>query len=351
MENNQDDFEVNYDAIEAYDEPTGNSVDIEKEYESGITPPDDLDDSNFDDTTNVSDSDEEVDDSNEPSFEPFINTLEESGLLYLDENKEYEDSEEGFREIIQDTIAHKLQEVSEGIEDAQSKELFEYILKGGKASDYFNTVGETDYSDFTVEDVIANPESHASLVYNYLESQGTLTQNQIEAKINKLIEKDMLEEEATLAFEHLKVSQQKEKEQLFENLQKQKEEESLYNKKLQEDFEREVIGLREIKGLEVTPVEAKQLHAYMTKPVDKNGNSQYQVDIASNLENTFFAAYATMKKLDLKQLVTKGETKAAQKLKEQLSKFSSSGSKENTTRTEKLNKNGDITKDRLVDFI
>jgi len=349
MENNQtEDFKVTYDELPDFDTPLneGDSESIDDaQFGRGI----DLLDDDYD---KVSENEiESIEESNEPSFAPFIENLEASGLLYLDEDKEYDDSEEGLQEIIEDTIQYRIQETLNNIEDSRTQEAIEFMLRGGTLEEYQDMVGETDYSEYTEEDILNSPDSHVDLVYNYLESLGTMNEEQINSKISKFIEKDMLQEEAVTAFEHLRLIQQQEKEDAFQNLEVRREEERIENIRMYEELEREIVNTREIKGLEITPLEAKQLHVYMTRPVNKEGNTQYQVDIASDLENTLFSAYATMKKLDAKKLTIKGETEASKKLRNELSKFNDGRSKDNSTKAGNSNKNGDIRKDEFVDLL
>ena len=193
------------------------------------------------------------------------------------------------------------------------KEIDEFVRNGGNIEDYFAIGSELDYESLDITDDFTQKQ----VVREFLSKKG-FTDQQIQTKLEKYEDADILEDEAIDAIESLKEIAKEEKKALLES-------QKIYNQKVVEEQQKfyqsvvsEIEGLNEVRGVPVPKEDAKALIDYIFK-VDADGKTKYQKDYAKSTKNLIESAYFTMKGDSLvKSAKQKGETSAVEKFKNSL---------------------------------
>lgn len=289
----------------------------------------DLNDPNNNDNTPIPDKDDLNDNSNDdnpddqdkPSTDAdkletqnvrlfFDAFAEELGWDVADDEKP--DSMEGLINYIEDTVAENSKPQ---YADDRIAQLDAYVKNGGKFEDFYNGMSQNiQYDNMDMED-----ESNQKMaVRDYLKLSG-YSDEQIDKKIERYEDADMLEDEATDAIERLKEHQQLQ-------LQQQQEEQEALRVQQQQQAQQFVTSLNNtinsldnIRGIAIPKQDRKALFDYITK-VDASGMTQYQKDFNANMtENLIESAYFTMKGDALiGEAKRTGQTTAAEKLRKML---------------------------------
>lgn len=268
---------------------------------------DDLD-NNPDDQTDDTDDADKLETQNVRLF--FDAFAEQLGWDVTDDEKP--DSMEGLINYIEDTVAENSKPQ---YADDRIAQLDSYVKNGGKFEDFYNGMSQNiQYDNMDMED-----ESNQKMaVRDYLKLSG-YSDEQIDKKIERYEDADMLEDEATDAIERLKEHQQ------LQLQHQQEEQEALRIQQQQQaqqfvtDLNNTINSLDSIRGIAIPKQDRKALFDYITK-VDASGMTQYQKDFNANMtENLIESAYFTMKGDALiGEAKRTGQTTAAEKLRKML---------------------------------
>lgn len=199
--------------------------------------------------------------------------------------------------------------------DERIAKLDEYVKNGGKFEDFYTKQQETlSFENLDLED-----ESNQKSVIRELLKYNGYTDEQINSKISRYEDADMLYDESEDALERLKFIRQQEIEdsrKQQEELAKQQEEQS---KQFFQSVSQDISSLDSIRGISIPKEDRAALYDYIFK-VDQDGISQYQKDFNANLsKNLIESAYFTMKGDALVSGAKRdGETSAAEKLRKLL---------------------------------
>lgn len=193
------------------------------------------------------------------------------------------------------------------------KEIDEFVRNGGNIEDYFAIGSELDYDSLDVTDDFTQKQ----VVREFLSKKG-FSDKQIQKKLEKYEDADILEDEAVDALESLKEIAKEEKKALLEG-------QKIYSQKVEQEQQKfyqsvvsEIEGLSEVRGVPVPKEDAKALIDYIFK-VEADGKTKYQKDYAKSTKNLIESAYFTMKGDSLvKSAKQKGETSAVEKFKNSL---------------------------------
>ena len=267
-----------------------------------------LDDNNPDDQDEPSTDADKLETQNVRLF--FDAFAEELGWDVKDDEKP--DSMEGLINYIEDTVAENSKPQ---YADDRIAQLDAYVKNGGKFEDFYNGMSQNiQYDNMDMED-----ESNQKMaVRDYLKLSG-YSDEQIDKKIERYEDADMLEDEATDAIERLKEHQEYQ-------LQQQQEEQEALRAQQQQQAQQFVINLSNtinsldnIRGVAIPKQDRKALFDYITK-VDASGMTQYQKDFNANMtQNLIESAYFTMKGDALiGEAKRTGQTTAAEKLRKML---------------------------------
>lgn len=265
-------------------------------------------DNNPDDQTDDTDDADKLETQNVRLF--FDAFAEQFGWDVTDDEKP--DSMEGLINYIEDTVAENSKPQ---YADDRIAQLDSYVKNGGKFEDFYNGMSQNiQYDNMDMED-----ESNQKMaVRDYLKLSG-YSDEQIDKKIERYEDADMLEDEATDAIERLKEHQQ------LQLQHQQEEQEALRIQQQQQaqqfvtDLNNTINSLDSIRGIAIPKQDRKALFDYITK-VDASGMTQYQKDFNANMtENLIESAYFTMKGDALiGEAKRTGQTTAAEKLRKML---------------------------------
>ena len=267
-----------------------------------------LDDNNPDDQDEPSTDADKLETQNVRLF--FDAFAEELGWDVKDDEKP--DSMEGLINYIEDTVAENSKPQ---YADDRIAQLDAYVKNGGKFEDFYNGMSQNiQYDNMDMED-----ESNQKMaVRDYLKLSG-YSDEQIDKKIERYEDADMLEDEAIDAIERLKEHQE------YQLQQQQEEQEALRVQQQQQaqqfvtNLSNTINSLDNIRGVPIPKQDRKALFDYITK-VDASGMTQYQKDFNANMtENLIESAYFTMKGDALiGEAKRTGQTTAAEKLRKML---------------------------------
>jgi hypothetical protein len=255
-----------------------------------------------------------------------VNSLLEDDLLVFDENKEYESSEKGIKELIKETIETKtkaaVEEFKKSLPDKAS-ELLDVLAKGGTIEDFISIEEQINYSEIPLVDKQGNDlvKNQLNLVEDWLLAQGSYTEEEIQELLEDYENTGILKKQADIARKKLHNWQEtknkealKEKEQQLVEKSKREEQEFI-------DFKKEVTSTRNVAGFAITPEKANKLFDFITKK-DKQGLTAFQKKDSN--EARLLYAYLAMEDFDKERLVKEGVTKQILKLKKNLSNYQDS---------------------------
>lgn len=199
--------------------------------------------------------------------------------------------------------------------DDRIAKLDEYVKNGGKFEDFYAKQQES----LSFENLDLENESNQKSVIRELLKYNGYTDEQINNKISRYEDADMLYDESEDALERLKFIRQQEIEdsrKQQEELAKRQEEQS---KQFFQNVSQDISSLDSIRGISIPKEDRAALYDYIFK-VDQDGISQYQKDFNANLsKNLIESAYFTMKGDALVSGAKRdGETSAAEKLRKLL---------------------------------
>ena len=231
-----------------------------------------------------------------------------------------DDIEEDARPVTVEGLTDYLREVVEQnskpeYADERVQKLDEYIKNGGRFEDFYAVQQqELNYDTLDIED----EQNQRAVIREFLQANG-YKEDQINNKIDRYENADMLEEEAEDALSRLKTIRQQQAEQLQQEQEQARLKQEEQNKAFITDMSTQINGLKEIRGIAIPKEDRKALFEYIFKQ-DANGMSQYQKDFQKNLtRNLIESAYFTMRADSFVTEAKKaGQTTAAQKLRQML---------------------------------
>lgn len=199
--------------------------------------------------------------------------------------------------------------------DNRIAQLDEYVKNGGRFEDFYAIQQQREsFDNLDMED-----ESNQKAIVRELLKYDGYTEEQINKRIARYEDADMLVEESEDALERLKAIRQKEIEQAARQQEEFARQQQEQSKAFFTSVTNEINSLTSIRGIAIPKEDRKALYDYIFK-VDKDGYSQYQKDFNQNLsKNLIESAYFTMKADALINGAQKqGETSAAEKLRSML---------------------------------
>lgn len=199
--------------------------------------------------------------------------------------------------------------------DERIQMLDEYVKNGGKFEDFYSAQQQR----LSFDNLDMDDESNQKAIVRELLKHDGYTDEQINKRIARYEDADMLVEESEDALERLKSIRQREIEdnaKAQEEYARQQEEQS---RAFYEDVSNNIKSLTNIRGISIPKEDRQALFDYIFK-VDKDGYSQYQKDFNANLsKNLIESAYFTMKAdTIINGAKQQGETSAAEKLRKML---------------------------------
>lgn len=196
--------------------------------------------------------------------------------------------------------------------DDRIAQLDQYVKNGGRFEDFYQTQQRSMYYDnIDIED----ESNQKAVVRDYYKLQG-MNDEQINRKIERYEDADMLEDEATDAVNYLKAYEAQQAQYMAQQQEAQRQAQEQQAAQFVEDLTNGINGLADIRGIAIPKEDKKALYDYITK-TDADGLTQYQKDFNGNLVNNLIeSAYFTMKgDALLGEAKRNGQTSAASKLR------------------------------------
>ena len=199
--------------------------------------------------------------------------------------------------------------------DERIQRLDEYVKNGGKFEDFY----QQQSNNITLDNIDMEDEANQKAVIRELLKHSNYTDEQINKKIARYEDNDMLYEESEDALDRLKSIRQQEIEEATRQQQEAARQQEEQSKAFFDSVTKEINSLTNVRGIAIPKEDRKALFDYIFK-VDQNGMSQYQKDFNENLsKNLIESAYFTMKADALiSNAEKKGESSAAEKLRKML---------------------------------
>ena len=199
--------------------------------------------------------------------------------------------------------------------DDRIAQLDQYVKNGGRFEDFYQTQQRSMYYDnIDIED----ESNQKAVVRDYYKLQG-MNDEQINRKIERYEDADMLEDEATDAVNYLKAYEAQQAQYMAQQQEAQRQAQEQQAAQFVEDLTNGINGLADIRGIAIPKEDKKALYDYITR-TDADGLTQYQKDFNGNLVNNLIeSAYFTMKgDALLGEAKRNGQTSAASKLRNML---------------------------------
>lgn len=199
--------------------------------------------------------------------------------------------------------------------DDRIQKLDEFVKNGGKFEDFYQRQSES----LSLDGIDMEDEVNQKAVIRELLKYGNYTDEQINKKISRYEDADMLYEESEDALDRLKQIRAQQVEEAARQQEEFAKQQEAQSRAFYESVTKDINALTDIRGIAIPKEDRRALFDYIFK-VDQNGMSQYQKDFNENLsKNLIESAYFTMKADALiSGAEKKGESSAAEKLRKML---------------------------------
>ena len=196
--------------------------------------------------------------------------------------------------------------------DDRIQALDEYVKNGGKFEDFYRIQQE----GLNLESIDLEDENNQKQVVRELLKHDGYTDDQINKRLSRYEDADMLFEESEDALDRLKNIRKAEAEAAARQQEEYAKQQYEQSKAFYDSVTKDINSLNTIRGIAIPREDRKALFDYIFK-VDQNGVSQYQKDFNQNLsKNLIESAYFTMKGDALISGATRsGESSATEKLR------------------------------------
>ena len=264
------------------------------------------------------DSDDEEDDVEDSGEESITDSIAKA--LGYELEKDYADTEEGLAEFTKD--------VAKEIAEDQLQALFEqfptvqkhldFVLAGGDPDKFFQTYNPSmDYGQIEMDK--EDTRTQKGFLTEYLREKGH-DDDFIKDMIEDYEDSGKLYDRALNAQKHLAAGQAKEKEEI---VARQREAQKQQEKQTEEFWESVATTIeqgKEFAGIKIPDREKAKFFDYISKPVNKQGQTKRDVDYASaEMDAKLALDYLMYKKLELSDIIsTKVKSASAQNLRQKI---------------------------------
>lgn len=282
---------------------------------------------------------EESDDSEVSQLGVIASFLKDEGIVDYEED-EYEDTEEGFQQVIQNEIKKGIEKYKNDL-DPLAQEFIEYVDKGGNPQNFVKATSDVDFSKIDVKMIDGKENLQKQLVAELMRREG-FDQDEISSDIQDFIDGGLIAKRANRALSKLKQLQTKDRQTLLsdqEQVSKQKEEDhQTFLTSLKDDIETR----DEIAGFGVTPKAKKDFYNYITKVDRKTGKTRLVSDSEADKDSQLKMAWLYYNKFDFTKVEKKARTKATSSLKANLERASNISTKKLKSKSRTQAGGGDI---------
>lgn len=308
--------------------PTPEETDVE---EDDLTDEDysEDDDESQDEYSEEVDSEENIDDEEDKTpYQILMEDLVEKGVLFADEDKEYDVSEDGIEELLEDTVNARLAATFQENEDLAM--LYDIVQNGGTIQDVMQIYGDVNYSELDMSD----EGTQEQVVIDYYTAKG-LSEDKISRLIESSKDDGTFGSEVEEAYTALVNSQKTQVQQYLNSLEQKRVEEEEYVREQMVTLRQTINSIDEIQGFKMDKRTRDDFFNYMTQPT-KSGMTRLQED-AQDYEKQLVMAFMYYTNFNSEDLQKRATTNVADKLSKALKsqkdsniRSASSGSKRNS---------------------
>lgn len=274
------------------------------------------------------DYEEEINDEDKTPYQILMEDLVEKGVLFADENKEYDVSEEGIEELLDDTVNARLAATFQ--ENEELALLYDVVQRGGSIQDVMEIYGDVNYSELDMSDA----DTQEQVVIDYYTAKG-LSEDKIMRLIESSKDDGTFLSEVDEAYGALVSYQQSQVQEYLENLENRQIEEQEYAMEQMAILRNTIESIEEIQGFSLDKRTKEDFYQYMTRPTS-NGLTQLQLD-AQDYEKQLVMAFMYYTNFNSEDLQKRATTNVADRLSKALKsqkdnniRSGSSGSKRNS---------------------
>jgi hypothetical protein len=277
----------------------------------------------------IEDSGEEIYDDEEEKtpYQILMEDLVEKGVLFADEDKEYDIDEDGIEELLEDTVDARIGSLFQ--ENEELALLYDVVQNGGTIQDVMQIYGDVNYSELDMSD----EGTQEQVVIDYYTAKG-LSEDKIARLISTSKDDGSFLSEVEEAYSNLVYSQKIQVQEYLESLENQRVEEEEYAMEQMAILRNTIDSIEEIQGFQLDRRTKDDFFNYMTQPT-RNGMTRLQED-AQDYEKQLvmaFMYYTNFNSEDLERRATNNVTdklsKALKSQKDGNIRSGSSGSKRN----------------------
>lgn len=274
------------------------------------------------------DSDNEVEDEDKTPYQILMEDLVEKGVLFADEDKEYDASEDGIEELLEDTVNARVGSLFEENEDLAM--LYDVVQNGGSIQDVMQIYGEVNYSELDMSD----PGTQEQVVIDYYTSKG-ISEDRIARLIDSSKDDGTFGNEIQEAYSALVNSQRSQMQEYLNSLEQNKIDEQEYAMEQMVTLRQTINNIEEIQGFKMDKRTRDDFFSYMTQPT-RNGMTRLQED-AQDYEKQLVMAFMYYTNFNSEDMQRRATTSVSDKLSRALKsqkdsniRSGSSGSKRNS---------------------
>jgi hypothetical protein len=273
------------------------------------------------------DGGEDIDDEDKTAYQILMEDLVEKGVLYADEDKEYDIDEDGIEELLDDTVNARVGSLFEENEDLAM--LYDVVQNGGSIQDVMEIYGEVNYSELDMSDA----GTQEQVVIDYYTAKG-ISEDRIARLIDSSKDDGTFGNEVEEAYYALVNLQRAQMQEYLESLEQNKIDEQEYAMEQMVTLRQTINNIEEIQGFKMDKRTRDDFFSYMTQP-NRNGMTRLQED-AQDYEKQLVMAFMYYTNFNNEDMQRRATTNVSDKLSRALKsqkdsniRSGSSGSKRN----------------------
>lgn len=300
--------------------PTTEETDVEEE--------ETFDEDSYEEDSYDEESGEEISDEDKTPYQILMEDLVEKGVLFADDDKEYDATESGIEELLEDTVNARVSSLFE--ENEQLAMLYDVVQNGGSIQDVMQIYGEVNYSELDMSD----EGTQEQVVIDYYTAKG-ISEDRIARLIEGSKDDGSFGNEVQEAYSALVNSQRAQMQEYLNNLEQNKIDEQEYAMEQMVTLRQTINNIEEIQGFKMDKRTRDDFFNYMTQP-SKNGMTRLQED-AQDYDKQLVMAFMYYTNFNSEDLQKRATTNVSEKLSKALKsqkddniRSGSSGSKRNS---------------------
>jgi hypothetical protein len=304
------------------EKPTTEETDVEEEDLDNISEEDEeYSEEDYED-------EEEIDNEDKTPYQILMEDLVEKGVLFADEDKEYDIDEDGIEELLDDTVNARIGSMFQ--ENEELALLYDVVQNGGSIQDVMQIYGEVNYSELDMSDA----DTQEQVVIDYYTAKG-ISEDRIARLIDGSKDDGTFGNEVQEAYSALVNSQRAQMQEYLDDLQQQKIDEQEYAREQMVTLRQTINSIEEIQGFKMDKRTKDDFFSYMTQPT-RNGMTRLQED-AQDYEKQLVMAFMYYTNFNSEDMQRRATTNVSEKLSRALKsqkdnniRSGSSGNKRNS---------------------